>query len=138
MLVDFGVQSTVLGEQQFHDLARRGLRANLILEQRNLPAYGNGCLPVLGKFEATIECDGQIVVETVLVTRGEGRCRLGSQAAKRRQVLKVGPKLENMTIVYSIGRLSDIIVEVFHKLFSGVASCLGTNLSYTSMVKLHQ
>lgn len=54
----------------------------------------------VGKFEATIECHGQKVVETVLVTQGERRCLLGSPAAKRLQVLKVGPGLVNMTTVY--------------------------------------
>ena len=39
------------GEQQFHNLVSRGLRANLIPEERNLHVYGNGCLLVVGKFE---------------------------------------------------------------------------------------
>ena len=68
MLVDSGAQSTVLGEEQFHNLVRNGLKANMMPEERPLLVYGNGCLPVVGKFEATIECHGQNVVETVLVT----------------------------------------------------------------------
>ena len=106
MLVDSGAQCTVLGEQQFHNLVESGLRANLIPEKRDLRVYGNGCLPAVSKFEATIECHGQKVVETVLAKQGEGRCLLGSPAAKRLQVLKVGPELINMATVYSIG--SDI------------------------------
>ena len=47
-------------------------------EERNLRVYGNGCLPVVRIFEATTECHGQTVAETVLVTQGEGRCLLGS------------------------------------------------------------
>ena len=47
------------GEQQFHNLVRSDLRANLIPEERNLHVYGNGCLLVVGKFEATIECRGK-------------------------------------------------------------------------------
>ena len=47
------------GEQQFHNLVRSGLRANLIPEERNRHVYGNGCLLVVGKFEATIECRGK-------------------------------------------------------------------------------
>ena len=54
----------------------------------------------VGKFEATTECHGQKVVETVLVTQGEGRCLLSNPAAKRLQVLKVAPELVNMTTVY--------------------------------------
>ena len=45
MFVDVGAQSTVLGENQFHNLVRSGLRANLIPEKRDLRVYGNGCLP---------------------------------------------------------------------------------------------
>ena len=76
MLVDSGAQFNVLGEQQFHSLVRNGLKAKLQPEERNLRAYGNGCLSVVGKFEATIECSGQTVVETVLVTQGKGECLL--------------------------------------------------------------
>ena len=68
MLVDSGAQFTVLGERQFHSLVRSGFKANLQPEERNLRVYGNGCLPVVAKFEATIECHGQTVLETVLVT----------------------------------------------------------------------
>ena len=42
MLLDSGAQSTVLGEQQFHNLERNGLKANLMPEERNLRVYGNG------------------------------------------------------------------------------------------------
>ena len=59
MLVDSGAQFTVLGERQFHSLVRSGFKANLQPEESNLHVYGNGCLPVVGKFEATIECHGQ-------------------------------------------------------------------------------
>ena len=76
MLVDSGAQFTVLGERQFHSLVRSGLKAKLQPEERNLHVYGNGCLPVVGKFEATIECHRQKVTGTVLVTQGEGRCLL--------------------------------------------------------------
>ena len=81
MLVDSGAQFTVLGERQFHSLVTSGFKANLQPEERNLRVYGNGCLPVVGKFEATIECHGQTVAKTVLVTQGERRCLLGSSAA---------------------------------------------------------
>ena len=63
MLVDSGAQFTVLGEREFHSLLRSGLKAKLQPEERNLRGYGNGCLPVVGKFEATIECHGQTVTE---------------------------------------------------------------------------
>ena len=128
MLTDSGAQSTVLGQQQFHNLVRSGLRANLIPEDRNLRVYGNGCLPVVGKFEATIECHGQNVVGTVLVTQGEGRCLLGSPTAKRRQVLKVGPELVNMTTVYSTCIDINGIVGRFPKVFSGVGKLSGYQL----------
>ena len=36
MLVDSGAQSTVLGERQFNNLVRDGLRAKLQPEERNL------------------------------------------------------------------------------------------------------
>ena len=83
MLVFSGAQSTMLGEQQFHNLVRNGLKANIMPEERPLHVYGNGCLPVVGKFEAIIECHGQKVVENVLVTQGEERCLLGSPDAKK-------------------------------------------------------
>ena len=56
MVVDSGAQFTVLGERQFHSLVRSSVKAKLQPEERNLRVYGNGCLPVVGKFEATIEC----------------------------------------------------------------------------------
>ena len=128
MLVDSGARSTVLGEQQFHNLLRNSLKANLMPEEITLRVYGNGCLPVVDKFEATIECHGQKVVETVLVTQGEGRCLLGSPAAKKLQVLKVGPDLVNMTTVYSIDNDINGIVGRFPKVFSGVGKLSGCQL----------
>ena len=120
MLVDSGAQFTVLGERQFHSLVRSGLKAKLQPEERNLRVYGNGCLPVVGKFEATIECHRKTVTETVLVTQGEGRCLLGSSAAKCLQVLNVVPELASMTTVYSVDR--------FPKVFSGVGNLSGYQL----------
>ena len=66
--VDSGAQFTILGERQFHSLVRSGFKGKLHPEERNLRVYGNGSLPVVGKFEASIECHGQMVAETVLVT----------------------------------------------------------------------
>ena len=128
MLVDCGAQSTVLREQQFHNLVRNGLKANLMPEEITLRVYGNGCLAEVVKFEATIECHGQKVMETVLVTQGEGRCLLGSPAAKKLPVLKVGPVLVNMTTVHSIGNNINGIVGCFQKVFSGVGKLSGYQL----------
>ena len=59
MIFDSGAQFTVLGEGQFHSLlVRIGLKAKLQPEERNLGVYGNGCLLVVGKYEATEECHG--------------------------------------------------------------------------------
>ena len=55
-LVDSGAQSTVLGKKQFDNLVRDGLKAKLQPEERNLRVYGNGYLPVVGKFEASLQC----------------------------------------------------------------------------------
>ena len=133
VLVDSGAQSTVLGERQFNDLVRDGLRAKLQPEERNLRVYGNGSLPVVGKFEASVECYERKTMETILVTQGEGRCLLGSPAAKRLQVLQVGPELEGMEKVYSVN--SDIggIVDRFPRVFSGVGKLSG----YQLQLKLH-
>ena len=54
MLVDSGAQSTVLGKKQFDNLVRDGLKANLQPDERNVRKYGNGYLPVVGKFEASL------------------------------------------------------------------------------------
>ena len=59
VLVDCGAQFTVLGERQFHSLVRSGFKAKLQPEKRDLRVYGNGWLPVVGKFEATIKCHGR-------------------------------------------------------------------------------
>ena len=99
MLVDSGVQSTVLGERQFNNLVKSGLKAKLQPEERNLRVYENGYLPVVGKFEASIECNGRKIMEAILVTRGEGRCLLGSPAVERLQVLKVGPELGGVGVL---------------------------------------
>ena len=128
MLVDSGAQSTLLGKQQFHNLVRSVLRANLMSEKRNHCVYGNGCLPVVSKYDVTFGCHGQKIVETVLVTQGEGRCLLGSPAARKLQVLKVGPVLVNMTTVHSIGRHINGIVGRFPKVFSGVDKLSGYQL----------
>ena len=82
MLVDLGAQSTVLGERQFNNFVKSCLKAKLQPEERNLRVYGNGCLPVVGKFEASIECNGRKTMETILAMQGEGRCLHGSPAAK--------------------------------------------------------
>ena len=118
----------MLGEQQFQNLVKNGLKANLMPEEITLRVYGNGCLPGVGKFEATIEFHGQNVVETVLVTQGEGRCLLCSSAAKKLQVLKVGPDLVNMTTLHSIGNDINCIVGRFPKVFSGVGKLSGYQL----------
>ena len=128
MLVDSGAQSTVLGERQFNNLVKSGLKAKLQPEERNLRVYGNGCLPVVGKFEASIECNGRKTMETILVTQGEGRCLLGSPAAKRLQVLKVGPELGGVANVYSVGNDIDGTVDRFPKVFSGVGKLSGYQL----------
>ena len=128
MLVDSGAQSTVLGERQFNNLAKSGLKAKLQPEERNLRVYGNGYLPVVGKFEASIECNGRKIMETILVTRGEGRCLLGSPAAKRLQVLKVGPELGGVANVYSVGSGIDGIVDRFPNVFLGVGKLSGYQL----------
>ena len=133
MLVDSGAQSTVLGEQQFHNLERNDLKANLMPEERNLRVYGNGCLPVVGTFEITIACHGQKVVESILVTQGEGQCLLGSPAATKLEVLKARPHPVNMKTVHSIGSDINSIVGRFPKLFSGVGKLSGNQL-----MNLHQ
>ena len=38
-------------------------------------------------------------METILVTQGQGQCLLGSSAAKRPQVLRVGPELGDVANV---------------------------------------
>lgn len=128
MLVDSGAQSTVLGERQFNNLVKSGLRAKLQPEERNLRVYGNGRLPVVGRFEAIIECHGRKTMETILVTQGEGRCLLGSPAAKRLQVLQVGPELEGMAKIYSVGSDIESMVDRFPKVFSGVGQLSGYQL----------
>ena len=70
MLVDSGAQSTVLGKKQFDNLVRNGLKVKLKPEERNLRVYGNGYLPVVGKFEASIQCFGRKTMQTILVTQG--------------------------------------------------------------------
>ena len=82
--------------------------------------YGDDCFPVVGKFEATIECYGKETVETVLVTQREGRCLFGSQAAKILQVLQVGPDLGGMARIYSVGSDIDSMVHRSPNMFSGV------------------
>ena len=112
-------------ERQSHNLVSSGLRVKLQPEERNLRVYGNGSLAVVGKFEATFECHGQKVVENILVTEGDGRCLLGSSAAKRLQVLKVGPELVG---VCSIGSDIESIANRFPKVFSGVGKLSGFQL----------
>lgn len=128
MLVDSGAQSTVLGERQFNNLVNSGLKAKLQPEQRNLRVYGNGYLPVVCKFEASIECNGRKTMDTILVTQGEGRCLLGSPAAKQLQVLKVGSELGGVANVYSVGSGIDGIVDRFPNVFSGVGKLSGYQL----------
>ena len=128
MLVDSGVQFTVLGEQQFHSLVRSGFKTKLQPEERNLHVYGNGCLPVIGKFEATIECHGQTVAETVLVMQGGGRCLLSSSAAKCLQVLKVGLEIASTATVYSVHGDIESTADRFPKVFSGVGKLSGYQL----------
>ena len=64
MLVDSGAQSTVLGKKQFDNLVGDGLKAKLQPEERNLRVYGNGYLPVVGKFEASLQCYGRKTCDT--------------------------------------------------------------------------
>ena len=128
MLVDSGAQSTVLGKKQFYNLVRNGLKVKLKPEKRNLRVYGNGYLPVVGKFEASIQCFGRKTMETILVTQGEGRCLLGSSAAKRLQVLRVGPELRNVANVFPVSSGIDGIVDRFPAAFSGVGKLSGYQL----------
>ena len=129
MPVDSGAQFTVLGERQVQSLVRSGFKGKLQPEERNLLlVHGNGCLPVAGKFEATIECHGQTVAEIVLVTQGEGQCLLGSSVAKCLQVLKVGPEIANTATVYSVHRKIESIADRFPKVFSGVGKLSGYQL----------
>jgi len=68
MLVDSDAQLTLVPS------VRDGLKVKLQPEERNLRLYGKGYLPVVGKFEASIQCYGKKTMETILVTQGEGRC----------------------------------------------------------------
>ena len=65
-----------------------------------------------------------------VVGRSSGNCsrNIVSPAAKRLQVLKVGPELVNMTTVYSIGSDINGIVGRFPKVFSGVDELSGYQL----------
>ena len=76
---------------------------------------------------------GKKVVETVLVTQGEGQCLLGSPAAKKLEVLKARLDLLNMKTVHPIGSDINCIVGPFPKLFSGVGKLCGNQL-----MNLHQ
>ena len=107
---------------------RNGLKVKLKPEERNLRVYGNGYLPVVGKFEASIQCFGRKTMETILVTQGEGRCLLGSSAAKRLQVLRVGPELRNVANVFPVSSGIDGIVDRFPAVFSGVGKLSGYQL----------
>ena len=129
MLVDTGAHSTVLGKKKFDNLVRDGLKAKLKPEERNLRVYGNGYLPVVGKFEASIQCFGRKTMETILVTQGEGWCLLGSSAAKRLQVLRVGPELGNVANVFLVSSGIDGIVDHFPAMFSGVGKLSGYQLN---------
>ena len=53
----------------------------------------------MGKFEASLQCYGRKTMETILVTQGQGQCLLGSSAAKRLQVSRVGPELGDVANV---------------------------------------
>ena len=114
------------GEQEFHNLVRRGLRANLIPEKKNLHVS-----MAMGVYRWS----GNLKPQLSVVGKRSGNCSRNtvSPAAKRLQVLKVGPELVNMTAVYSIGSDINGIVGRFPKVFSGV-----DKLSGKSIVKLHQ
>ena len=129
MLVDSGAQSTLLGKKQFDNLVRDGLKAKLQPEERNLRVCGNGYLPVVGKFEASLQCYERKTMETILVTQGQGRCLLGSTAAKKRlQVLRVELELGDVANVSSVSGGIDGIVDHFPKVFSGVGKLSGYQL----------
>ena len=68
------------------------------------------------------------MAETVLVTQGEGRCLLGSSAAKCLQVLKVGPEIASTATVYSVHRDFESFAKRFPKVFSGVGKLSGYQL----------
>ena len=128
MLLDSGAQSTVLGKKQFDNLVRDGLKAKLQSEERNLRVYGNGYLLVVGKLQASLQCYGRNSMVTILVTQGQGRCFLGSSAAKRLQVLHVGLELGDVANIFSVSGDIDGIVDHFPKVFSGVGKLSGYQL----------
>ena len=66
MLVDSGAQSTMLRKKQFDNLVKNGLKVKLKPEERNLRVYGNGYLPVVGKFEVSVQCFGGKTMELSL------------------------------------------------------------------------
>ena len=67
-------------------------------------------------------------METILVTQGEGWCLLGTSAAKRLQVLRVGPELGNVAKVFPVSSGIDGIVDRFPAEFSGVGKSSGYQL----------
>ncbi len=85
-------------------------------------------MKVVGKFEASTECNGRKTMETILVMQGEGRRLLSSPAAKRLQVLTIGPELGGVEKVYSVGNDTDGIADRFPKVFSGVGKLSGYQL----------
>ena len=89
----------------------------------------------MGKFEASVKCYGKKTTETILVTQGEGRCLLGSSAAKRRpQVLPVGAELGEVVKVFISFSVSGGISGIVDRL-SMVFSTVGKISGY--QLKLH-
>ena len=67
-------------------------------------------------------------METILVTQGEGRCLLGSYAAKRLQVFRIGSELGNVANVFPVSSGLDGIVNRSPAVFSGVGKLSGYQL----------
>ena len=88
MLVDSGVQLTLLGEKQFEILCQRGLGAELIPDNRKLRVYGNSLLPVIGVFHAVITCYGRCVNKELFVIKEDGNVFWGARWQSSCRLLK--------------------------------------------------
>ena len=123
MVVDSGAQMSVMGENQYNMLKKRGLRVKLEPDSRCLRVYGNGRLQVIGVISCTVKCFGRSLQECFLVIPGDGRCLLASTAAKNLSVLQVGPQ------VNAVDCDLDTIMTQYPKVFSGLGKLSNYKLS---------
>ena len=121
VLVDSGATCNILRKDVLEELRSGGLHVDVSPCTRKLYTYGSNLLPVIGKFQATVEANGKSTEDEFIVIAGTGEFLLGRPAAMKLNVLI----LPEVCSVSSQEEFSAGLQKQYPGVFAGVGKLVG-------------